>query len=207
MITLYTSATPNGYRASIMLEETGLPYAVHPVDLKSGEHKTAAFLALNATGRIPAIVDGATQNGAPFALAETLAIALYVAEKSGKLIPESAAARAMAYQWAATVISGFGAATPGIFFARQLDEAAHVKIIAKFYADIDNYLGAMDQHLAANPYLAGDSFSFADALAIPAVAVSLKNFNVNLEPFANVIRWRDDVLARPGVQRGMKVPA
>ncbi len=207
MITLYTSPTPNGYRASIMFEETGLPYTVHAVDMKSGEHKSAAFMALNATGRIPAIVDDAAEGEAPLALAETLAIALYLAEKSGKLLPDTARSRALAYQWAAAVISGFGAATPGIFFARQLDEAAHVKIIAKFYADIDNYLAAMDQHLASNAYLAGDTYSFADALAIPTVAVSLKNFKVNLEPFANVIRWRDDLLERPGVQRGMQTPA
>ncbi len=210
MITLYTSATPNGYRASIMLEETGLPYTVHAVDMKSGEHKSAAFLALNATGRIPAIVDDAAvglQGGAPFALAETLAIAHYLCETSGRLLPEAAPARAVAYQWAATVISGFGAAAPGIFFARQLDETAHAKIIAKFYADIDTYLSAMDQHLGSHPYLAGDAFSFADALAIPTVVVSLKNFKVDLDPFTHVQRWRDTVLERPGVQRGMKIPA
>ena len=207
MITLYTSATPNGFRASIMLEETGVPYRVHAVDLKAGEHKSAAFLALNATGRIPAIVDDAAEGGAPFALAETLAIALYLGELSGRLIPAAAPARALAYQWAATVISGFGAATPGIFFARQLDAAAHVKIIAKFYADIDTYLAAMDQQLAGSPYLAGAEVSFADALAIPAIAVSLKTFAVDLDPFPNVVRWRDQMLARPAVQRGMQVPA
>ncbi len=206
MITLYTSATPNGYRASIMLEESGQPYRVHEVDMKALEHKSPAFLALNATGRIPAIVDDAPAEAEPVSLAETLAITLYLAEKSGRLLPAAAAKRAMAYQWAATVISGFGAATPGIFFARQLDEAAHQKIIAKFYADIDNYLTAMDAHLAANPYLAGEEVSFADILAIPTVVLSLKNFKVDLTPFAAVRRWRDEIVQRPAVQKGFTVP-
>jgi GST-like protein len=206
MITLYTSATPNGFRASIMLEESGLPYRVHAVDMAGGEHKSPDFLAVNATGRIPAIVDDHEGQARPLALAETLAIALYLSEKSGRLSPSDANERAVAYQWAATVISGFGAATPGIFFARQLDAAAHVKMIAKFYADIDNYLGAMNTHLGANAYLAGDTYSFADVLALPTVAVSLKNFEVDLTPFPAVERWRDRVLTRPAVARGLKIP-
>ena len=206
MITLYTSPTPNGYRASIMLEETQLDYQVHEVDMGRLEHKSPAFLAVNATGRIPAIVDDAPDDGGQVGLAETLAIALYLAEKSGRLLPTRASSRALAYQWAATVISGFGAATPGIYFARQLDEAAHGKIIAKFYADIDTYLIAMDAHLSGHRYLAGEDVSFADILAIPTVALSLKNFNVDLEPFAAVRRWRDEMVLRPAVHSGFRVP-
>jgi len=206
MITLYTSATPNGYRASIALEESGLDYQVKAVNLAAGEHKTPAFLALNATGRIPAIVDDAAETASPFALSETLAIALYVSEKSGRLSPASATERGLAYQWAATVISGFGAATSGIYFARQIDETAHARLIAKFYGDLDIYLRAMDQHLQAHAYLGGSSFSFADTLAIPTIVLSMKNFNVDLEGFAAVQRWRDDVLARPTVQRGLAIP-
>lgn len=206
MITLYTSATPNGYRASIALEESGLDYQVKAVNLAAGEHKTPAFLALNATGRIPAIVDDAAETASPFALSETLAIALYVSEKSGRLSPASATERGLAYQWAATVISGFGAATSGIYFARQIDETAHARLIAKFYGDLDVYLRAMDQHLQTHAYLGGSSFSFADTLAIPTIVLSMKNFKVDLEGFAAVRRWRDDVLARPAVQRGLAIP-
>jgi glutathione S-transferase len=206
MITLYTSATPNGHRATIALEESGLDYQVKAVDLAAGEHKTPAFLALNATGRIPAIVDDDTAAGAPFALSETLAIALYVGEKSGRLLPMSATDRGLAYQWAATVISGFGAATSGIYFARQIDETAHAGLIAKFYADLDVYLRAMDQHLQTHTYLGGSSFSFADTLAIPTIVLSMKNFKVDLEGFTAVLRWRDEVLARPAVQRGFAIP-
>jgi GST-like protein len=169
-------------KVEIMLEETKLPYRVHDVDLKAGEHKTPAFLALNATGRIPAILDDDPQTGPALALAETLAITLYLAEKSGRLIPQSLEERALSYQGAATIISGFGAATPGIVFARQLGEAAHEKIIAKVFGDIELYLRAMDAHLASSRYLSGDSVSFADVLAIPTIAVSLKTFKVDLQP-------------------------
>ena len=206
MITLYTNATPNGHRAAIMLEETGIPYNVAVVDLAAGEHKTPDFLAINATGRIPAIVDEDAPGG-PLALAETLAIALYLCEKSGKLMPQSASERARAWQWAATVISGFGSATPGIFFARQLGETDHAKLIAKFYADIAGYLTAMDADLAQRPYLAGNEFSFADALAIPVIVLSLPRFEVDLTPYPAVCRWRDLVQQRPGVLRGFAVPA
>jgi glutathione S-transferase len=206
MITLYTSATPNGHRAAIALEESGLDYQVKAVDLAAGEHKTPAFLALNATGRIPAIVDDAFEIGASFALSETLAIALYVSEKSGRLIPASATERGLAYQWAATVISGFGAATSGIYFARQINEAAHAGLIAKFYGDLDNYLSAMDQHLHTHAYLGGSEFSFADTLAIPTIVLSMKNFGVDLTGFAAVLRWRDEVMARPAVQKGFAIP-
>lgn len=205
MITLYTSATPNGHRAAIMLEETGIPYRTHVVDLAAGEHKTPAFLKINATGRIPAIVDDDT-GGEPLALAETLAIALYLCEKSGRLMPRSLAGRARAWQWAATVISGFGAATPGIFFARQLGETDHARIIDKFYRDIDGYLAAMEADLGARVFLAGNEFSFADALAIPVITLSLPRFGVDLAPYASVLRWRDVVCAREGVQRGFKTP-
>jgi glutathione S-transferase len=206
MITLYTSATPNGHRAAIALEESGLDYQVKAVDLAAGEHKTPAFLSVNATGRIPAIVDDATEAGGPFALSETLAIALYVGEKSGRLIPASATDRGLAYQWAATVISGFGAATSGIYFARQIDETAHARLIAKFYGDLDVYLSAMDQHLQTHAYLGGSAVSFADVLAIPTILLSMKNFHIDLARVTAVLRWRDEVMARPAVQRGFAIP-
>lgn len=205
VITLYTNATPNGHRAGIMLEETATPYELAVIDLAAGEHKSPEFLKINATGRIPAIIDHDAA-GEPLALAETLAIALYLCEKSGRLMPRSVIGRARAWQWAATVISGFGAATPGIFFARQLGEAEHAKLIAKFYRDIDGYLSAMDGDLAERAFLAGDEFSFADALAIPVITLSLPRFGVDLSGFPSVLRWRDAVVARPAVQRGFAVP-
>lgn len=206
MLTLYTNATPNGHRAAIMLEETGVRYRVSVIDLAAGEHKSSEFLAINATGRIPAIVDDDAPGG-PLALAETLAIALYLCEKSGRLMPDAALGRARAWQWAATVISGFGAATPGIFFAKQLGEADHAKLIAKFYSDIDGYLAAMDGDLTQRSYLAGEEFSFADALAIPVIQLSLPRFGVDLSRYSAVLSWRDRVLQRKGVQRGFAVPA
>ncbi|WP_293897686.1 glutathione S-transferase family protein [Phenylobacterium sp.] len=204
MITLFTGPTGNGYRASILLEELGLAYVARAIDLQAGAARPAAFLAASPLGKIPAIVDDDTADGAPIALAESLAIALYLVEKTGRLSPATPAKRARAWEWAAIVASGFGAAFPGIFFARQLDEASHGKVIARHFEELDRGFAAMDSNLAARPFLAGDSFSFADALAAPLLPTA-RAFGVDLSRFPNVERWGQVVHARPAVQRGMAV--
>lgn len=204
MITLFTGPTGNGYRVSILLEELGLPYVARAVDLQAGAARPADFLAASPLGKIPAIVDDDTADGAPIALAESLAIALYLLEKTGRLAPATATGRALAWQWAAIVATSFGAAFPGIFFARMLDEAAHAKMIAKHFEDLDRGFAAMDARLGVSPYLAGDAFCFADALAAPLLPTA-RSFGIDLSRFPNVERWGEAVFARPGVQRGMLV--
>ena len=206
VIDLYTCRTANGWRASIALEECGLPYVAHAVDLARGDHKAAAFVAIHPMGRVPAIVDDDVPGGSRLALAETLAIALYACEKSGRLIPASAAEKALAWQWSAVVVSGFSAAAAGIFFARQLGADDHAKIIAKYFADLQNYLAAMDGQLRRTPYLAGDTITFADVMAIPTIVRSLPAMAVDLAPFPSIGRWADRVGARPAVVRGLAVP-
>ena len=206
MIDLYTCKTANGWRASIALEECGLPYMAHAVDLPRGDHKTDAFLAINPLGRVPALVDDAAMGGGRLALAETLAIALYASEKSGRLLPASGSEKALAWQWSAIVASGFSAAAAGIFFSRQLGAEDHAKIIAKYFADLQNYLGAMEGQLGRTAYLAGDTITFADVMAIPTIVRSLPAMNVDLAPFPAVRRWADLVGSRPAVIRGLAVP-
>ena len=205
MITLYTSPTGNGYRASILLEELGLPYQVVDTDVRIGATKSAAFKAVSPLGKIPAIRDSDTPSGEPIDVAESLAIALYLVEKTGRLMPESLEGRAQAWQWAAIVATGFGSAIPGIFFARMLGAAAHAKLIAKYFADLDTCFAAMDAQLTRQRYLAGESYSFADALAAPLLPTA-HAFEVDLERYPSVLRWRDDVFARPAVKAGMRVP-
>ena len=205
MITLYTAKTGNGYRVSILLEELGLAYKVETIGFGPGAERPQAFLAASPLGKIPAIVDADAPDGRPVALAESLAIALYLTEKTGKLIPPTAAGRARAWQWAAIVVSGFGSAIPGIFFARQLGEAEHAKLIAKYFDDIDRCFEAMDAHLNANAYLGGETYSYADCLAAPLLPTA-KAFGVELDRFSNVLRWRDQVFERPAVRKGMTVP-
>jgi GST-like protein len=204
MITLFTGATGNGYRASIMLEELGLPYVAKAVDFSPDVPRPAELLAASPLGKIPAIIDPEGPDGEPVAIAETLAIAGYLVEKTGKLAPATAAGRARALQWSAIVVSGFGAAFSGIFFARAIDAQSHAGLIAKHFADIDRHFRAMDTALAASTYLADDAFSYADVLAAPLMTTG-KVFGVDFAAYPNVRRWGDAVFARPGVQRGMAV--
>ncbi|WP_394760441.1 glutathione S-transferase family protein [Phenylobacterium sp.] len=204
MITLFTAGTGNGYRVSILLEELGLPYVAEAIAFTPDAPRSAVFLSASPLAKIPAIVDDDTADGQPVAIAESLAIALYLVEKTGRLNPASAAGRARAWQWAAIVASGFGAAFSGIFFARQLDEAAHAKLIAKHFADIDKGFEAMDRALAQRLYLAGDDYCYADALAAPLLPTA-RAFGIDLSRFPNVERWGEIVLMRPAVQRGLAV--
>lgn len=207
MLTLYTIATGNGYRASIMLEECGLDYEVKTLNLAEREQKSPEFLKINPAGKLPALVDPEGPDGQPVMLGETLAIALYLCEKTGKLMPATAAGRAQAWQWAAITATGFGQALAGTFFAKTLDEAAHQKIITKYAEDIDLLLASMDQALAQRPYLAGDTYSFADVLAFPVCgAVIQPMFGKSLEPYPAIRRWQAEIAARPAVIRGLAVP-
>jgi GST-like protein len=205
MITLYSSPTGNGYRTSILLEELELPYSVIDKDVRVGAAKSADFRAVSPLGKIPAIADTDTASGEPICVAESLAIALYLVEKTGKLMPKTLEERARAWQWAAIVATGFGSAIPGIFFAKMLGAAAHAKLIAKYFADIDLCFSAMDAHLSQHRYLAGSTYSYADVLAAPLLPTA-HAFEVDLERFPSVLRWRDEVFARPAVKAGMLVP-
>lgn len=206
MIELYTTASANGYRAAIMLEETGSEYTVHPVDLKTGAHRTPAFLKINPIGLIPVIIDKEAAGG-PISIAETLAIALYLCERSGQLMPPTIAGRALAWQWAATGVSGFGPALFGTFLARHYDAQGHAPLIERYMQTVTNNFVAMNAALAERPYIAGDTFSFADVLLIPFALISAPQFALDFTELPHLSRWRDLVAMRPAVQRGLLVPA
>jgi len=205
VIDLYTVATANGQKVSIMLEETGLPYKVHPVDLFAGEHRTPAFLAVNPIGKAPAIVDHDT-DGPPINIGESLAICYYLAEKSGRFAPEAPAARAQMHYWAAVVASGFGAAFSGLFWANNLAPEKLDWVANRFIDEAKRCLAAMDARLGAAAYLAGEAYSLADVIAYPVAATSSKALAEGIEPYAHIQRWAQEVGARPAVQRGMAVP-
>jgi GSH-dependent disulfide-bond oxidoreductase len=203
MITLYTSATGNGYRVSIMLEEVRLPYQAKGINFGSGAHRTPEFMALNPLGKIPVIVDE-DADGGPLVLAESLAICLYLAEKTGKLLPGSLRERALAWEWGSSIVSNFGGAFAGIFFARQ-GAAPDETLIAKYNEDIERYFQAMEAALQTRPYLAGADYSYADVLAAPMVLGTGPAFGVQIERFPAIVRWREAVKARPAVAKGMTV--
>jgi GSH-dependent disulfide-bond oxidoreductase len=201
MIDLYFAPTANGLRASVILEETGLPYRVHAVDLAKGEQKTPAFLAVNPAGAIPAIIDPDGPGGKPLRLAQSGAIILYAAEKSDRFLPRDPAVRLAAMQWlmmAASDISGAGAAL--FFFGVGAPDKTPGNI-SFLEGRLLNYYRVVDAHLAGREFLA-DELSVADLALYPNYATR-KAFLENAGGLANLHRWGAAIGARPGVARGM----
>ncbi len=207
MIDLHTTPTANGYKASIMLEETGLPYRAINYNLVKGEHFKPEYLAINPVGRMPAIVDNDASGAAPISVYGTAAILLYLAEKAQRFMPATPAGRASVYQWVGIVSSDIGPAYSGQFvFSVMAPEKLPWAI--DFYDKLCTRLvKTMEQQLGISRYLAGDDYTIADMIAYPVPAVSMKRYPGNLDGYPNIARWAGEVGARPAVQRGMKVPA
>ena len=203
MIQLYTWGTPNGKKVSIMLEEIGVPYEVHPVDLSQNDQMKPEYLAINPNNKIPAIVDSDGPGGQPFKLFESGAILMYLAEKSGILCPQEMRQRYEVIQWLMFQMGGvgpmFGQAN---FFFRLQEKVPYA--IERFRKEALRLYGVLDKELGQRPYLAGE-YSIADIATYPWVWRH-KVHQVKLEEFPNVKRWFDAIAARPAVQRGMAVP-
>ena len=200
MIHLYSAATPNGYKISIALEEMALPYTVHPVNLKAQEQKQPAFLAINPNGRIPAIVDDEGE----FAVFESGAILIYLAEKCGKLLPADRRGRSLVLQWLMWQMGGLGPmqGQANVFF-RYFPEKIQ-PAIDRYQNETRRLYSVLDSRLADRPWLA-DSYSIADIACYPWVAQHDWS-GVELAPFANLQRWFSRMAERPAVQAGMQVP-
>ncbi len=202
MIDLYTYPTSNGWRASVALAECGLAYRVHRVDLEKGEQKRPEFLKINAAGQIPAIVDPDGPGGKRLALSQSGAIILYAAEKSGKLLPEQPAKRALAYRWFMQVMTEV-APTSGSLFYLTTQVPGKPRGAIKYYEDwLLQTFRACDRRLGEAPYLAGE-ISIADIALYPTVAAR-KDFIAKARGLTNLKRWAKAMAARPGVKRGMK---
>lgn len=205
MIDLHTTATANGYKASIMLEEVGLPYRVIDYDLSKGEHMKPEYLALNPVGRVPTIVDHDAAGG-PLSVYGSAAILLYLAEKTGQLLPSSAAERARTYEWLGVVSSDIGPAYSGQFVFNIIAPEKQAWAIDFYDRLCLRLLAPMETRLGASRFLAGDGYSIADVIAYPVAAVSMKRLPGGLDAHPNIARWAGEVGARPAVQRGMKIP-
>ena len=205
MIELHTWSTPNGRKVSIMLEELGLPYSVHPVNIGKDEQFRPEFLAISPNNKIPAIVDPDGPGWKRFALFESGAILIYLGEKTEKLIPKDAATRYVALQWLMFQMGGLGPMLGQTHhFLRAAPEPVPYAI--KRYKDETRRLyGVLDKRLAEAEHLAGE-YSIADIASYPWVARH-EWHQIELGDFPNVKRWYDAIGARPAVQRGMKVPA
>jgi len=201
MITLYTAATPNGHKASVTLEEHGLAYAVHPLNLMKGEQKTPQFLAINPNGRIPAIVDSEEDD---FAVFESGAIMIYLAEKTGKLLPTDVRGRSSVIQWLMFQMGGVGPmmGQANVFF-RYMPEKIQ-PAIDRYQNESKRLLTVLDTRLKDNEFLAGD-YSIAD-IANFCWARTHNWSGVDVSDLPNLKRWMDTIYARNAVQRGLKVP-
>ena len=205
MIELHTWSTPNGRKVSIMLEELGLPYSLHPVNIGKDEQFRPEFLAISPNNKIPAIVDPDGPGGKRFALFESGAILIYLGEKTERLIPTDPATRYAALQWLMFQMGGLGPMLGQTHhFLRAAPEPVPYAI--KRYKDETRRLyGVLDKRLAEAEHLAGE-YSIADVASYPWVARH-EWHQIELGDFPNVKRWYDAIGARPAVQRGMKVPA
>jgi GSH-dependent disulfide-bond oxidoreductase len=202
MIDLYLAGTANGLRASVALEESGLPYRAHKVDLGKGEQRSAEFLKLNPVGQIPVIVDSDGPGGKPLTLAQSGAIILYVAEKSGKFLPKDAARRATAMQWFMSAASDIAGTSNAMFL---LDLRAPEKSTANadfFKSRLLNIFATFDARLAGRDFLA-DELSVADLMIYPNFALRKPLLDA-AGGFANLQRWGAVMAARPAVTKGMK---
>jgi GST-like protein len=203
MIDLYSWATGNGRRASIMLEESGLPYTVHPMKLATKIQKEPWFVALNPYGRIPVIVD--RDSAEPIVLFESGAILIHLAEKSGRLLPSVGAARAETLKWLFFQTSDVGPMAMQVHWLARLRDRGEPHANLDVYRDeVELLYGIMDRRLAEAPYLAGE-YSIADIAAYPWVFRHGMQ-GIDLAVFPALADWLARVGARPAVMRGMNIP-
>ncbi len=205
MIELYSVPTANGQRVHIMLEETGLPYTPHFVDLQGGEHLGEAYMAKNPFGRAPSIIDTDGPGGNPITIFEGLAILLYLAEKSGKFYPADIAVRAEIHTWMSGVAANLGSAFSGQFWFTTLAPEHSEMAIERFVSEAHRGLKALDTHLNGRNFVAGDEYTVADIMAYPVAATSAARLDGGLEPYANIQRWSAPIGERDAVQRGMRL--
>ncbi len=203
MIDLYAAGTSNGMRARIALEECGLPYELHPVDLAKGEHKTPQFLAMNPNGQIPVIVDREGPGGKPVTLAQSTAILLYCAEKSGRFLPKDPAARPAVLQ---ALMNASTDVTPifGSLFAVLRSKDPHGPTAQLFKDRLRGFFKVWDATLGRQKYCAGAELTVAD-LSLYAGYTRIKGSAPDLvEGLPNVARWAEGLAARPAIQRALK---
>ncbi|VVE67389.1 Disulfide-bond oxidoreductase YfcG [Pandoraea anapnoica] len=206
MIQVYSWATPNGHKVHIMLEECGLAYHAHAVDIGAGDQFKDEFLAISPNNKIPAIVDEDGPDGKPISLFESGAILLYLAGKTGRFLPEDVRGKYETLEWLMFQMGGVGP---------MLGQAHHFRIYApekidyaikRYTNEARRLYGVLDKRLGDHPYVAGDMYTVADIAIWPWLR-SWKNQGVELSDFPNIHKWFEAIEARPAVQRGIKVLA
>ena len=202
MIDLYTAATPNGWKVSIMLEELGVPYNLKPIHLSELEQKDPEYQKINPNGRIPTIVD---RDAGDFAVFESGAILIYLAEKFGKFLPADAKGRSVVIQWVMFQMGGIGPmqGQANVFFRYAPEKIEYA--IQRYQNETKRLYTVLDTRLAANEYLAGKEYTIADIATFPWVSLHAWA-GVEVDDLPNVRRWLDQIRERPAVQRGLAIP-
>ena len=205
MIEFYAWPTPNGYKISILLEEIGLPYTVHPIDIGKGDQFEPEFLRISPNNKIPAIVDPDGPGGQSISVFESGAILIYLAEKTGKLLPRQGAGRYAVLEWLMFQMGGIGP---------MLGQAHHFRLYApepiqyaidRYTNESNRLYGVLDRRLNDHEYVAGD-YSIADISIMPWLRFPERQ-GIDIAEYPNVRRWRDGIAARPPVQRGLALLA
>jgi GST-like protein len=212
-IQLYSLTTPNGVKASIALEETGLPYEPHLVNFDTDDQKSPAFLSLNPYGKIPAMIDPNGPGGKPLGLFESGAILIYLAEKSGKLMSQDPARRYETIQWVMFQVGGIGPMFGQVgFFHKFAGKDFEDKRPRDRYAgEAKRLLGVLNQRLADRRWILGDDYTIADIAVFPWVRNLVGFYGagdlVGINDFPNVTRTLKEFVARPAVEKGLTIPA
>jgi glutathione S-transferase len=202
MIDLYTAPTPNGWKASIMLEEVALPYEIKPIRLDRQEQKEEWYLKINPNGRIPAIVD---HDEGDFAVFESGAILIYLAEKTGRLLPADPRGRSTVLQWLMFQMSGVGPmqGQANVFFRYAAEKVPFA--IERYQKETHRLYEILDGVLAEHEYLAGE-YSIADVATWPWVRIH-GWAGVEIDDLPNLRRWLERVGERPAVAKGWRIPS
>jgi GSH-dependent disulfide-bond oxidoreductase len=212
-IQLYSLNTPNGVKASIMLEETGLPYEPHLVDIMKGESHTPEFRSLNPNGKIPAIIDPDGPGGKPLGLFESGAILLYLADKTGKFIPADPAQRWETIQWVFFQMAAIGPmfGQVGYFNKFAGKEIADKRPLDRYVAESKRLVGVLDARLEGRTWLMGEEYTIADIATLGWVRNLITFYAarelVEYDSFTHVVAWLDRALARLAVTRGLGIPS
>ena len=206
MIELYYWPTPNGHKISIALEEMGLPYEIKSVNIGAGDQFKPEFLTFSPNNRMPAIIDHDGPDGKPVTVFESGAILLYLAEKTGQLMPTATNERIAVYEWLMWQMGGFG---PMLGQAHHFNYYAPEKVdyaMNRYSLEANRLYGVLDRRLAKTKYVAGEVYSIADIAILPWTRTYQRQ-NVTIEDYPHVVAWREELGTRDAVVAGMKVGA
>jgi GSH-dependent disulfide-bond oxidoreductase len=203
MIDAYVWTTPNGFKALIALEELGLPYEPKWIDITKGDQMKPAYLAINPNNKIPAVVDPEGPDGKPITVFESGAVLIYLADKAGKLIPKSGAARYTVLEWLFFNAGGTGPMLGQLGYFTKFAQEKIPHAIERYTKEAHRLLNVLDKRLGETRYLAGADFTIADIMNFTWANAARSFLGLDLAPYPNLVRWLDELAARPAFAKAL----